>query len=200
MGLLFLATATALSACAPVRVNAALERGMDFTHYTSYTWAAEDKFGTGDPRLDNNEFFEKRIRETADKILAERGLEKSSAATAGLVLHYHASATQRIDVNALDRPYGYCDDCHSSIYDAGTITLDFVDAKTNKLVWRGWSEGSLEGIDNQETIEWRVDDAVTEIPGKAAAHVSTQDESAASTHRRAGVIPRSSCFSRNVDY
>ncbi len=166
LGLTLLATATAFSACAPVRVNSALERGMDFTHYTSYTWAAPDTFGTGDARLDNNEFFEQRLRTTADRLLSARGLEKATAASADLVIHYHASATQKIDVNALDRPFGYCEDCHSSIYDAGTITLDFVDARTHKLVWRGWAEGSLDGIDHQETIEWRVDDAVTRILAK----------------------------------
>jgi hypothetical protein len=156
-------TALSMAACAATRVNASLERGMDFTRYSSYTWAADDRFSTGDPRLDNNEFFEKRLRETADRILATRGFEKVSAATAGLVVHYHASVSQRIDVNALDRQYGYCEECHSSLYDAGTITLDLVDAHTNKLVWRGWSDGTLDGIDSQSLIESRVDDAVAKI-------------------------------------
>jgi hypothetical protein len=30
-------------------------------------------------------------------------------------------------------------------------------------VWRGWSEGSLDGIENQDLIEHRVTDAVTRI-------------------------------------
>ena len=38
-------------------------------------------------------------------------------------------------MNALDRSYGYCADCHSSSYDAGTITLDIVEAKTKR--WCG---------------------------------------------------------------
>lgn len=155
--------ALSLSACAPVRVNASLERGMDFAKYTSYTWADEHRFNTGDPRLDNNEIFEHRLRQAVDRTLDARGLERAPASTADLVVHYHASVTQRIDVNALDRQYGYCEDCHSSVYDAGTITIDFVDAKTNKLVWRGWSEGSLEGIDSQQVIEARVDEAVAKI-------------------------------------
>jgi hypothetical protein len=164
LGLTIAAGAVALAAaCAPVRVNASLERGMDFTRYSSYAWAANDQFTTGDPRLDNNEFFENRLRTTAERILGERGFEKASGTTADLIVHYHANATQRIDVNALDRQYGYCEECHSSIYDAGTITIDFVDARTNTLVWRGWSEGTFEGIDSQDLIESRVDQAVTKI-------------------------------------
>ena len=69
------ATALAVAACAPVRVNASLERGMDFTHYKSYAWAPGDKFSTGDPRLDNNEFFENRLKATSEKVLALHGFE-----------------------------------------------------------------------------------------------------------------------------
>jgi hypothetical protein len=157
------AATVSMAGCASTRVNASLERGMDFTRYSSYTWAADSRFSTGDPRLDNNELFENRLRGTVERVLAVRGFEKASTATAGLVIHYHASVNQRIDVNALDQQYGYCDGCRPSIYDAGTITLDFVDAATNKLVWRGWSEGTLDGIDNQAAIEARVDDAVSKI-------------------------------------
>ncbi|MEQ1910750.1 MAG: DUF4136 domain-containing protein [Vicinamibacterales bacterium] len=157
------ASALAVAACAPVRVNASLERGMDFTQYKSYAWAATDHFATGDPRLDNNEFFQSRLRNTGDAVLVKRGFEPASLGTADLVIHYHASVKETIDVNELDRKFGYCDSCRSSIYDAGTITLDFVDTHTNKLVWRGWSEGSLDGIDSQALVEQRVDDAVTRI-------------------------------------
>ncbi|MFN7981802.1 MAG: DUF4136 domain-containing protein [Vicinamibacterales bacterium] len=160
------ATALAVAACAPVRVNTSLERGMDFTHYKSYAWAPGDKFSTGDPRLDNNEFFENRLKATGEKVLAMHGFEEATPATADLVIHYHANVRETIDVNELDRRYGYCDTCSTTIYNAGTITLDFVDSHTNKLVWRGWSEGSLEGIDSQALIEQRVDDAVTRILAK----------------------------------
>lgn len=163
-GVAIVATAALVTgACAPVRVNASLERGMDFTKYKSYAWATGQDFQTGDPRLDNNEFFQDRIRRSGDTALSEHGFEKVSANRADLVVHYHASVKQTIDVNELDRRYGYCQECRSSVYDAGTITLDLVDAHTKKLVWRGWSEGSLDGIDNQKLIEERVDDAVRRI-------------------------------------
>lgn len=157
------AAALVAAGCAPVHVNASLERGMAFTNYSSYTWASGEQFNTGDPRLDNNEFFLRQLQASGDAVLEQRGLEKVSATSAQLVIHYHANISQRIDVNALDRSFGYCEDCHSSIYDAGTITLDVVDAKTNTLVWRGWAEGSLEGIDHQPMIESRIDESVRKI-------------------------------------
>ena len=48
----------------------------------------------------------------------------------------------------------------------GTITIDLVDSQTGKLVWRGWSDGTLDGIDAQAVIEARVDQAVTRIMEK----------------------------------
>ena len=30
------------------------------------------------------------------------------------------------------------------VYEAGTLLLDFVDTRTNRVVWRGWAEGSVE--------------------------------------------------------
>lgn len=155
--------ALALPGCATTRVNGFVERGMDFTQYRSYTWAQADRFSTGDPRLDNNELFLKRLRANVDRELQARGYEQASPASAGLIVHFHASVHQRIDVNDLDLRFGYCDDCHSSVYEAGTLTIDLVDARTNKLVWRGWSEGVLDGIDEQSVLESRVDDAVSKI-------------------------------------
>jgi hypothetical protein len=153
----------ALAGCATTRVNGFLERGMDFTQYRSYTWAQADQFSTGDPRLDNNDLFQKRLRTGVDRELQARGYEQAPRASAGLIVHFHASVHQQIDVNDLDLRYGFCDDCHSSVYDAGTLTIDLVDARTNKLVWRGWSEGVLDGIDEQSVLETRVDEAVTKI-------------------------------------
>jgi len=66
----------------------------------------------------------------------------------------HARIEQQLDVRAANPPYDYCDDCESSVYDAGTIMLDLVDAPTNTLVRRGRAERSIQGaIDDQKLME-----------------------------------------------
>lgn len=71
---------------------------------------------------------------------AEREMAKRFAkleASADLVLHYHASVNQELDIRTLDRSYGVCTQCSAqSVYEAGTIMLDLVDAKTN-MRWSG---------------------------------------------------------------
>lgn len=140
------ALALAVTGCASMNVNAYTERGVELSRFHTYAWAPDAPAATGDPRLDSNPFFAERIRAEADRRLAARGFEKTS--TPDLLVHYHASMTQRIDTKDLDRQYGSCEkgDCRVEVYDAGTILIDLVDASTNQLVWRGWAEGSLEGL------------------------------------------------------
>ena len=48
--------------------------------------------------------------------------------------------------------------------DAGTLTIDLVDSNSKRLAWRGWAEGSVDGVvDNQAGMEKKIDDAVTRI-------------------------------------
>lgn len=156
-------TALMLTGCASMNVSSYVERGIDFTRYHTYNWAADPQ-ATGDPRLDNNPFFHERVQAGVEKQLATRGFEKTTSGTPELLVHYHASINQRLDVSGADRKYSYCDDCKPYVYDAGTLLLDFVDARTNKLVWRGWAERSMDGvIDNQEWMEEEIDEVVTRI-------------------------------------
>jgi hypothetical protein len=154
----------ALPGCATMRLNTYAAPGFDVDAYRTYTWAAGDQLATGDPRLDNNPFFLERLRTAVDQQLAERGFERVTSGRADLLLHYHARVEQQLDLRATDDPSEHCDECDSSVYDAGTIMLDLVDGPTNTLVWRGWAEGSIQGaIDDQQLMEERIDEAVARI-------------------------------------
>ena len=165
-GTLILTDGTLTACAAAMQVHSFTERGAEFNRYRTYGFAAPDLFSTGDPRLDNNPFFQERVRVAVAKQLAARGYEKTASSTPDLLIHVHASVTQEINVNELDRNAGYCrsGDCGSFVYDAGTLLLDLVDGHTNHLAWRGWSEGSIDGVvDDQAWMEQRIDDAVTRI-------------------------------------
>jgi len=155
-----------VSSCASMKVNSYLSSQAEFTRYHSYGWAASDRLSTGDPRLDNNPFFLERLRSDVDRHLAAKGFEQQKVATPDLVVHYHASVRDEIDLSNIDRDISRCDteDCQPFVYQAGTIVLDLVDARTNKLVWRGWASDNLDGvIDNQDWLEQKIDQAVLKI-------------------------------------
>ena len=156
--------ALVVAGCATLNVRSYVERSADFTRYHTYAWEPETSFATGDPRLDNNPFFQERIRLAVERQLGARGYEKTFSPNADLIVHYHASVTQQILSRELDRAYGACDDCRPEVFDAGTLFIDFVDRRAIKVVWRGWAEGAIAGvIDNQSSMEATVDGAVARI-------------------------------------
>jgi hypothetical protein len=139
---------------------------MDIARYQTYAWAPKDALSTGDPRLDNNPFFHERVQQAVERELAAKGLEKVTSEKPDLLIHYHASVTQEIDLGRIDKQYTNCDpsDCQPYVYDAGTLLVDFVEADSHALVWRGWADDTLDGaIDNQAWLEEKVDAAVAGI-------------------------------------
>ena len=69
--------------------------------------------------------------------------------------------------DALPTGDGYCyDNCEPRVieYEQGTIVLDVVDTHTNRVVWRGWAQDSIDGvIDKQESLRKEVNTAVTRM-------------------------------------
>jgi len=160
-------SALALAGCATMNVSSHVERGVNFAQYRSFDWGPADALPTGDPRLDRNPFFKDHLEGAVEKQLATRGLERATSGTADVLIHYHANITQRFEVNGVDRDRGYCyDDCQPRLieYEEGTIVLDLVDAHTNRVIWRGWAQESVDKvIDNQDRMERQINQAVTKM-------------------------------------
>jgi hypothetical protein len=142
-------------------VRSYLARGAELHAYRTYDWQSIEPRPTGDPRLDNNRFFEQRVHAAVDRQLANRGFEK--AASPHFLVHYHASVTQEIQISPSEHGVA-CEECRPEVYDEGTLLIDIVDARTGLLAWRGWAKGSVDGVvDNQEWMERRIDEAVARI-------------------------------------
>ena len=147
-------------------VSSHVERGLDLSHYQTFNWGSADALPTGDPRLDRNPFFNDRVQGAVETGLRAKGFQLTAIdASADQLIHYHASISKRIDVNQVDSRYGYCSQavCPPEVveYEAGTSVLDIVDARTNKLIWRGWAQNSVEDMLNDpERMAKMIDDAV----------------------------------------
>jgi hypothetical protein len=160
-----------VSACAPMMVSSHVRPDIDFGQYQTFDWGLPDALPTGDPRLDANPFFNDHMKGAVERQLAARGIELSSGGVPDLLVHYHANVSQRVDVNRVDQQYGYCyaEDCGVRVmeYEAGTLVLDIVDARTNRVVWRGWAQASFEGvIDHPDRLERMVNKAVERMLGR----------------------------------
>jgi hypothetical protein len=159
-----LIAAAVLAGCATMGVSSFVDRTADFSRYHTFGWGPPDALPTGDPRLDNNPFFKDHLEGAVEKSLAARGFTRAASGTPDLLIHYHASVTQRLEVDSADRRFGYCyRDCEPHVvqYDEGTVVLDVVDTRTNKVVWRGWARDTLDGVlENQALMDRKIDEAV----------------------------------------
>jgi len=145
-----------------------VQRSADFVQYRTFEWGPADALPTGDPRLDRDPFFQDHVQGAVEKGLAGKGFARVSSGTPDLLIHYHANISQRLDINRLDRERGYCydDDCRVRTVEAeaGTLVLDVVDARTNRLVWRGWAQHSVEDmLHDRDRMEEKINEAVTRM-------------------------------------
>jgi hypothetical protein len=148
-------------------VSSHVERGLDLTLYRTFAWGPADALPTGDPRLDQNPFFKDHFEGAVEKQLAARGIELKTT-NPDLLIHYHASITERIEANHTASEYGYCatGNCDTRVtdFEAGTLILDIIDARTNRLIWRGWAQHALgDMLENHDHMAERIDQAVSRM-------------------------------------
>jgi len=157
--------ALGIAGCAAINAGSYVERSIDFAQYRTFDWGPADALPTGDPRLDRNPFFQDHVQGAVERGLARKGFGRSTSGTPDLLIHYHASVTQRIDLDRLDSDTSYCytPDCGVRVreFEAGTLVLDIVDARTSRVIWRGWAQHRVADIlNNPDRMAGRINQAV----------------------------------------
>ncbi len=160
-----LLTVAILSGCASINTGADFPAGIRMDQYQTFAWGGGDTLPAGDPRLDNNPFFDARVRSAVELELAAKGL-RHVAASPDLLVHYHASVRQRVDVVRADEARGYSSpELRASEkvveFDEGTLIVDVVEPKGKTVVWRGWSQTDVGGLLNDpRAMEKRINASV----------------------------------------
>jgi hypothetical protein len=166
LGVVIAAASCFVAGCAPIRVSSHVDRDLDFTRYRTFDWGPADALPAGDPRLERDGFYQDHVQGAIERNLATRGFERAApSATPDVRVHFHAVIDRRINANQLDPQSGYCspNDCQPGVseYQEGTLVVDMIDVRTNRLVWRGWAQNSVEGVlDNQDRLARKVEDGV----------------------------------------
>jgi hypothetical protein len=153
--------------CATMTAGSHVERGHDFSPYRTYDWGPPDELPTGDPRLDQDPFFKDNVLGAIEKQLAARGLTLSASGAPDLRIHYHAVINRRLNVDRVDRDRGYCTgNCQPDVteYEAGTLVVDVVDTRDNRVVWRGWAQDAVgDMLEDRDAMARKITEAVTRI-------------------------------------
>ena len=164
-GALLVAIATAVAGCAPMRVSAHVDSHVDFTKLKTFAWGPADALPAGDPRLDASGFFQDHMQGAVERQMLLKGYAHAGEHdTPDLRIHFHAVIRDRLNVDAFDARRGFCSGaCVTPVneFQEGTLIVDVMDARSNRLIWRGWAQESLGNtLESQDKLVTRIDRAV----------------------------------------
>ncbi len=133
---------------------------ISFTNLKSYSWVPGTPTKTGNIKLDSNSLMHSRIKTEIDNWLKAHGYEKQHQAQADFLVTYYVTVEKKTEVLVINDYYGYPGDWdygyygyhgygggfsreYVNEYDYGTLIIDIVNSKTQKLMWRGTVGGQV---------------------------------------------------------
>ncbi len=143
--------------CSSMTIKSDFDPQADFAQYKTYAWMPRVKPG---PVSLN----EKRIAAAVEQKLAAKGMQSASGAPDFLVV-VHTNVKGKIDVDTYGYRYGRYGrrfGTYTTVreYQQGTMVIDFIDAKTRELFWRGWAKGE---VNDAESATKKIDGTVAKI-------------------------------------
>ena len=149
-----------VASCAP-RVTVDTAQNIDFSKYQTYTWM-DPGVKAGQNPLYYNQIATQNVEQTVNQVLNGRGLRQNDRRP-DLLIGYHFFVEEKTrNVSSYTSPVGmygpyygwgrwgyggwgpswwgwnsYGPMYYQQKYEAGTLVVDMVDARTKQLVWRG---------------------------------------------------------------
>lgn len=175
MGTAFIAMAMILTACAET-AHVIKDNSVNMARYKTYAWVQKTAPKDAKPNHEK-ELVEQNIRNAVSEQLQKRGYAETATepelfvSTDMLVEKNNEKRTDAVFSDPQYRNYynprtgrmvtfyfpsqlvGYDD--YSVTVKKGTVTLTFIDAKTDKAVWQGWASKRLESsmMDSDEIFQ-----------------------------------------------
>lgn len=129
-----------LGSCQSIKVVSDFDKEVNFSQYKTYAFHK--------PSIDKvklNDFDKKRILHAIDAEMAAKGLVKSD--TPDMIIGIYTKEAERVDIYQnyyggawgwypYYHPFGYPNTSVSRTVE-GTLFIDLLDAKSNKLIWQG---------------------------------------------------------------
>ena len=151
---LLVASALMLAGCAPLRVSSHVDSQADFTRFKTFAWGPADALPAGDPRLDESGFFQDHMQGAVERQMVSKGYEYAGERDVPDVrIHFHAVTRGRLNP-----------DDGATTFEEGTLIVDVMNGRTDRLVWRGWAQDTVgDSLENQDALAKRIDRAVRSL-------------------------------------
>jgi len=170
-----------LSSCA-IQVYSDYDKGAVFTNYKTFAWI--NRPDSIDDIYYNNQLVDGNIKRYVSQELIQRGY-KPDTMNPDILLEYNAvirHGVQNLTTPVYANPYPYYGyapfgypyygygyyanpvvvgyNTQQVPYTEGTLVIEVIDRKTNQLVWKGWSVGTL---NNEEDLEQQLPKDIRKI-------------------------------------
>jgi predicted DNA-binding transcriptional regulator len=149
------------------------DRSVDLTRLKAFTFMDQSRRLPGDP-LASNRLADKRLHAAIENNLQAQGMQKD-AAQADFVVAYSVTVTKKPRISATG--YGPFRFSGGQVWVdeeiEGDAMVDFLDAQTGELIWRGYIRAT---IGKPEKSEKQINDAIKKLIDKFAKDRKQQAE------------------------
>ena len=165
-----------VAGCAQLQTGSEINEAIDFTALKTFSWLHDVDTPAEDVRL-NDPKVRQTIRTAVEQSLSSKGYEQVDRQQADFLVTWFGAIEQKIKKENIDHfyaPYGYGTLYRDPVlntespraigeYEKGTILIDFVDPKSQKLIWRGSGSGRLAENRPEQTALRNLNRSVTKI-------------------------------------
>lgn len=160
---MLIAVGFGVTSCSPFQVKSDYSATANFNDFKTYLFRSDD--------LKLNDIDKDRVLNEVAKQLQAKGLQPSQ--NPDLIINVKASHKKVQDITTSanfgwgwGRPYGWgggfgLGNTWSNTYNSGTLVIDMINAKTQKLVWQGIGSGI--SVDSPKSKQKQIPEIVDDI-------------------------------------
>jgi hypothetical protein len=166
-----------LYSCASRNISIDYDPDASFANLKTYNWVPGTPIKTGNIKLDSNSLTHNRIKTEIDNWFSGHGYVKQDQSQVDFLVTYYLTVEKKTEVLVINDYYGYPGEWgyghygygggisrqYVNEYNYGTLIIDIVNSKTQKLMWRGNIGGHVYESERPEKKIARIARAVNEI-------------------------------------
>jgi len=169
-----------LFSCQSLVVNSDYNTSYDFTPLKTFALITDPPKEVGDLRFDSP-LMHDRIKSNILLTLNNNGFEESPDKSQDFNVKFHIITRSETQINQYPTAY-YSTGIYAphtfhhnfyypftgmetevTHYEVGSVVIDIIDAKTNKLIWRGWGDRRISNSDNATLNDINIKKTIQEI-------------------------------------